>query len=57
MIVEKKLMPVPPNWNPQGFPKLLVQNMKPYLYNPLPQLPFLNMPGNQNIIIQTNPDV
>ncbi len=25
--------------------------MKPYLYNPLPQLGFLNMPGNTNILM------
>lgn len=30
--------------------------MKPYMYNPLPQILFLNMPGNQNIILNTNPE-
>lgn len=49
-------MPPPQNWYPQMFPKIQVQNMKPYVYTPLPQIPYLNMPGNQNVIINTNPN-
>lgn len=56
MIVEKKQMPPPQNWYPQVYPVITCQNMKPYVYTPLPQIPFLNMPGNQNIIINTNPN-
>lgn len=54
IVVEKKSIPVPQNWSPQVFPKLQVQNMKPYLYNPLAQIPFLNMPGGQNIVMGNN---
>lgn len=64
IVVEKKSIPVPQNWSPQVFPKLQVQNMKPYMYSPLPQIPFLNMPGGQNIVmnnltysVQTNADL
>ena len=48
-------MPAPQNWAPQVYPKLVVQNMKPYIYNPLPGILFRNMPGG-NVIMQTNQD-
>lgn len=51
MIVEKKPMPPPQNWNPQIFPKIICHNMKPYMYNPLAQLQYLNMPGSNNIVM------
>jgi len=46
-------MPPPQNWAPQVYPKLVVENMKPYIYNPLPGILFKNMPGG-NVIMQTN---
>ncbi len=52
MIVLKKQIPPPPNWNPQLFPKIVWNELKPFVYSPLPQIPYLNMPGQQNIINQ-----
>lgn len=54
MIVEKKPMPPPANWSPQVFPKIICHNMKPYMYNPLQQIQYLNMPGNNNIVMNMN---
>lgn len=52
MIVLKKQIPPPPNWNPQLFPKIVWNELKPFVYSPLPQIPYLNMPGQQNIVNQ-----
>ena len=53
MIVQKIPMPPPQNWNPKLFPKVTCTNMKPYVYSPLPQIQFLNMPGSNNVVINT----
>lgn len=49
MIVQKKKIPPPPGWSPKIFPKIVWNNLKPYQYNPLTQIPFLNMPTAQNV--------
>lgn len=54
MIVLKKSLPPPPNWNPQVYPKINFTNLKPYIYNPLPQISYLNMPGNNHIVLGGN---
>ena len=54
MIVQKIPMPPPQNWNPKVFPKVICTNMKPYAYSPLPQLQYLNMPGNNNVVLNMN---
>ena len=48
-IVEKKKLNPPTNWSPQVYPKVLCQNMKPYAYVPMSLIPFLNMPGENNV--------
>lgn len=49
MIVQKKHIAPPPNWSPKIYPKVSWNNLKPYQYNPLPKIPFLNMPTSQNV--------
>lgn len=46
MIVRPQQLPQPPNWYPQMMQKIIYQNMSPYMYNPDPSIPFLNMPQN-----------
>ena len=48
-------MPPPQNWNPQVFPQLLCQQLKPYQLNPLPGITYHNMPGQQAIAVDMNP--
>lgn len=48
-VVEKKKLTPPSSWNPQVYPKVVCQNMKPYAYMPLGLIPFLNMPGATNV--------
>lgn len=56
MIVEKKQMPIPQNWYPKEFPKISCTTLTPFSYVPLRQIPFLNMPGSQNITMQMGAD-
>lgn len=35
----------PNNFYPQEFPLVVCQQMAPYVYSPLPQIRYLNMPG------------
>jgi len=43
-------MPPPQNWYPKVFPTINCQTMAPYLYNPLPGIPFKNLPGATTIV-------
>lgn len=43
---------MPQNWNPKEFPKITCTNLPPFSYLPSRHLPFLNMPGNENITLQ-----
>ena len=52
-IIQKMQMPPPTQWNPQVLPKMNLLNLAPYHLNPMPQIPFHNMPG-QAVIIQPN---
>lgn len=49
-------MPIPQNWYPKEFPKISCNTLNPFSYVPLRQIPFLNMPGSQNIIMQMGED-
>lgn len=42
---------MPQNWYPKVYPKVTCTTMKPFHLSPLPSIPFLNMPGPQNIVI------
>lgn len=53
-IVEKKEAPLPTMWNPRILPSVACNNMKPYSYNPLQNVPFLNMPTNQEVNMGVN---
>lgn len=52
VVVEKKKIAPPSVWNPKVYPQVLCENLKPYSYLPLPQIPFLNMPGQT--VVKTN---
>lgn len=56
VVVEKKTLPPPSVWNPKVYPQVLCENMKPYIYSPLPQIPFLNMPGDTTVKTNLNFD-
>ena len=45
MITRKMELPKPAVWNPITFPLQVLDNMKPYVLNPLPQIPYHNRPG------------
>lgn len=54
LIVEKKKIEAPPNWNPKYFQRVDCMGMPPYMYTPLPLIPFLNLPSNTNPTLNLN---
>lgn len=42
------LIPAPTNWNSEIYAKVQCNNLKPYIYRPLPQIKHKNMPKNIN---------
>ena len=49
IVPSNKLAPTP-NWSPQTFPQVVCEQMRPYLYSPMPQILYHNMPGQTMVI-------
>lgn len=47
--MKQNKMPPPPNWNPQESPKVVWNNMKPFIYSPLPGIIYHNRVDSTNV--------
>ena len=43
-VMKQQKMPPPEGWYPHESPKITCTNMKPFVYSPLPSIPFHNLP-------------
>ena len=57
-VMNQKKVPPPENWYPQQYPKIVYNNMKPFIYSPLAAIPFRNVPtgngGNMDTLTSMN---
>lgn len=51
--MKQNKMPPPTNWYPREGPKVVCNNMKPFVYSPLPGIPYNNS-GSGNVEMNRN---